>query len=230
MVVMVEADYANFKIPALKTTGVTYPVPTPSALEGLLKTVIWKKSMRYVIEEIVVFNPINTINITFNNISEKISRKTVKTLSAKKDNAQTVGFYSDVSSHVFSPQVVLKDVKYAIKFRVEMTGAYGDEARPDETPLKYYHMFERRLSNGQTFKAPFLGCREYQVKSFRLLDSIPYDEVSEELKGENDLGYMLYGIKYNDDAPNEDIIPIYYHPIMVDGVIDVSKYRGTCIC
>ena len=56
--IIVEADYALYTRPECKVERVTYPVPTPSALEGMLKAVFWKPAIRYVIDKIVVFNPI----------------------------------------------------------------------------------------------------------------------------------------------------------------------------
>ena len=39
--IMVEGDYACFTRPEMKVERVSYDVPTPSALEGMLKSVYW---------------------------------------------------------------------------------------------------------------------------------------------------------------------------------------------
>ena len=61
--IMVEGDYACFTRPELKVERVSYDVPTPGALEGMLKSIYWKPAIRYVIDKIVVFNPIDFVNI-----------------------------------------------------------------------------------------------------------------------------------------------------------------------
>ena len=43
--IMVEGDYACFTRPEMKLERVSYDVPTPSALEGMLKSVYWKPAI-----------------------------------------------------------------------------------------------------------------------------------------------------------------------------------------
>ena len=76
--VLVEADYACYTRPELKVERVSYDVPTPSALEGMLKSIYWKPAMRYVIDKIVVFNPIRFANVRRNEVKKKISYEKVK--------------------------------------------------------------------------------------------------------------------------------------------------------
>ena len=64
--VMIEAERACFTRPELKVERCSYDVPTPGALEGLLKSVYWKPAIRYVIDRIIVFNPIRFINVRRN--------------------------------------------------------------------------------------------------------------------------------------------------------------------
>ena len=44
--IIVEGDYACFTRPELKVERVSYDVPTPGALEGMLKSVYWSLSRR----------------------------------------------------------------------------------------------------------------------------------------------------------------------------------------
>lgn len=76
--VLVEGDYACFTRPELKVERVSYDVPTPGALEGMLKSVYWKPAVRYVIDKIIVFHPIDFINIRRNEVKEKVKFKAVK--------------------------------------------------------------------------------------------------------------------------------------------------------
>jgi len=43
---IVTGDYACFSRPEMKVERVSYDVPTPSALEGLIKSVYWKPAVR----------------------------------------------------------------------------------------------------------------------------------------------------------------------------------------
>ena len=45
--IMVKGDYAAFNRPEMKVERVSYDVPTPGALEGLIKSVYWKPAIRY---------------------------------------------------------------------------------------------------------------------------------------------------------------------------------------
>ena len=99
----------------------------------------------------------------------------------------------------------------------------------------------RRLKNGQCFRQPVLGCREFSVRSIEPVDEFPMDKISPSLLGDRDLGYMLYRMNFkdkgrpkNDDWEerkfSDDADASFYRPHMIDGVIDVEKYRGTVKC
>ena len=99
----------------------------------------------------------------------------------------------------------------------------------------------RRLRNGQCFRQPCLGCREFSVSRIKLVDEFDLSQVHESLKGEIDLGYMLYKMKFEDggkpinndwSAPrfSDKADAVYYRPIMINGVIDVNKYKEGAKC
>ena len=69
--IIVEGDYACFTRPELKVERVSYDVPTPGALEGMLKSVYWKPAIRYVIDKIIVFQEIDFANIRTAQCSKK---------------------------------------------------------------------------------------------------------------------------------------------------------------
>ena len=76
--IIVEGDYALYTRPELKVERVSYDVPPPGALEGLIKSVYWKPAIRYVIDKIIVFNPIKFVNVRRNELKDKISLSKVK--------------------------------------------------------------------------------------------------------------------------------------------------------
>lgn len=112
--VLVEGDYACFTRPELKVERVSYDVPTPGALEGMLKSVYWKPAVRYVIDKIIVFHPIDFINIRRNEVKEKVKFKAVK--NQMKGKAESPCIYtSKIRSQRAS--MVLKNVKYGIALK-----------------------------------------------------------------------------------------------------------------
>lgn len=233
--IIVSGDYALYTRPELKVERVSYDVPTPSALEGMIKGIYWKPAIRYVIDEIVVFNPIKFINVRRNEVKDKIL------LSSVKNQMKGIGSCEIYTGEVRSQRagMVLKDVKYGISFHFELTGLKSEH--DDESEEKHYNILLRRLRNGQCFRQPCLGCSEFPVDKIILVDEFPLDEISKELKGETDLGYMLYGIKFHDGGKpvnNDWNSPVfsdkadamYYRPKMIDGIIDVKKYREEIKC
>ncbi len=233
---MVEGDYALFTRPEFKVERVSYDVPTPSALEGLVKSIYWKPAIRIVIDKIIVYNPIKFINIRRNEIKSKLSYDKVKSQMTGGNNSPEI-YASEIRSQ--RAGMLLKDVKYGVEFHFELTGLKSEHE--DETEEKHYNIMLRRLKNGQCFKQPCLGCREFSVKKYELVEEFDYSEISEELKGDTDLGFMLYGMKFEDGGKpknndwenplfSDKATPMYYRPHMIDGVIDVSKYREGIIC
>ena len=186
--VIVDGDYACFTRPEMKVERVSYDVPTPGALEGLLKCVYWKPSIRYVIDRIIVFNPIKFINIRRNETKDKVKFSEVKKVMNGNVGSPEIKINADTISQ--RAGMLLKDVRYGIEFHFEMTGIRSDHE--DENEEKHYNILMRRLRKGQCFRQPVLGCREFSVKSLKLVDEFPMNEISEELKGDIDLGFMLY--------------------------------------
>ena len=82
-------------------------------------------------------------------------------------------------------------------------------------------MFERRAAKGQCFNQPYLGCREFAA-DFRLVQ--PDDQapgIPEELRGERDLGWMLYDLDYSNRS---DPLPRFFHARLQDGTLQVPDW------
>lgn len=237
--IIIEGEYAAFNRPEMKVERVSYDVPTPSALEGLLKSIYWKPSIRYVIDQIIVFNPISFINFRRNEVKVKVSYQNMRALmngQAKDPTVYTVGKNRNQRA-----SLALKDVKYGVTFHFEPTGLRCDNDDSDEK--KHYSIIKRRLENGQHFRAPCLGCAEFPVSKIEQVDSFDLSAIDPKVveMGDVDLGYMVYTLNYQDGGvpPNGDwenpnysdnAEAVYYRPHMVCGVIDVQKYRGRNVC
>lgn len=234
--IMVSGQYACFTRPEMKTERVSYDVPTPGAMEGLIKSIYWKPAFRIVVDKIVVFSPIKFVNVRRNEVEEKVSFSKVK--RQMKDGQERVGLYtSEIRSQRGS--MILKDVLYGVEFHFELTGIRSEH--DDESEEKHYNIMLRRLKKGQFFRQPVLGCREFAVDKIELVDEFPMNRVSKELEGDVDLGYMLYHMKFRDGGIPKDndwearkfsdeADAMFYRPHMVDGVIDVAKYGEVMKC
>lgn len=236
--ITVDGDYACFTRPEMKLERVSYDVPPPGALEGLLKSVYWKPAIRYVIDKIIVFNPIDFVNIRRNEVKDKVSFSKVKSQMNGKGDDPSIYTSEERSQRA---AMVLRNVKYGIEFHFELTGLKNDFENDAEK--KHYNIIKRRLEKGQWFRKPCLGCSEFPVSSIRLVNDFDLNEIDSLVLdlGDVDLGFMSYcvcfadkGIPINGDWDNpkfsDKATTKYYRPHLVNGIIDVAKYREVMKC
>ena len=236
--IMVEGDYACFTRTEFKVERVSYEVPTPGALEGLLKSIYWKPAIRYVIDRIIVFNPIDFANIRRNEVTKKVLLSAVK--GQMKGTGKDPSIYASECRNQRAA-MVLKNVKYGVEFHFELTGLKNENEPDGEN--KHYNIIKRRLEKGQWFRSPCLGCSEFPVKRIELVEDFDMNLISSAIKqmGDVDLGYMSYkvefkdgGVPVNGDWENpkfsDRATTLYYRPRMIGGVIDVKKYREELKC
>lgn len=237
--ILAEGDYACFTRPEMKVERVSYDVPTPGALEGMLKSIYWKPAIRYVIDTIVVFHPIEFANIRRNEVKDKISTQKVLAQMRGKADADPYIYTSENRSQ--RAAMVLKDVKYGIAFHFELTGLKDERELDSEN--KHYCILKRRLEKGQYFRTPCFGCSEFPVRKIQLVDTIDLSGISPEILrlGDVDLGFMTYAVQFQDGGVpingnwehpefSDRAKTLYYRPHMAGGVIDVQKYREELVC
>lgn len=235
---LIEGDYACFTRPELKVERVSYDVPTPGALEGLLKSVYWKPAIRYVIDQIVVFQKIDFANIRRNEVKDKVLYSAVRSQMHGKGGDPCI-YASESRSQ--RAAMVLKNVRYGIAFHFELTGLKNE--KDDEGEEKHYNILKRRLEKGQWFRTPCLGCSEFPVRRMTLVDAFDLNQISPDILslGDVDLGYMSYRVQFadggrpvNGDWENprfsDRAKTVYYRPHMIQGIIDVKKYREELRC
>lgn len=236
--IIVEGDYACFTRPELKVERVSYDVPPPGALEGMLKSVYWKPAIRYVIDQIVVFQPIDFVSIRRNEVKDKILYSAVRSQMNGKGGDPCI-YTSESRSQRAS--MVLKNVKYGIGFHFELTGLKDEHEENGEN--KHFNMIKRRLAKGQYFRVPCLGCSEFPVKRIELVEEFDENMISSSIleAGDVDLGLMSYRVNFSDGGKpingdwenpkfSDCADTVYYRPHMVNGVIDVRKYREDIKC
>lgn len=246
--VMVKGERACFTRPEMKAERVSYDVPTPGAMEGLLKSIYWKPAIRYVIDKIVVFRPVAFEGVRRNEVKSKVSLVTVKKQmeESREEGKNGQRSYADPSIYISNDRtqrasLILKDVRYGIEFHMEQTGLRNEREKQECNPQKKHEEeFLRRCRKGQSFRTPCLGCAEFPA-DVELAEQFDLSEAARANPGIRDLGFMLYKVRFRDQGhPLDDnwergiysdqAESVFYRPVMVDGVIDVEKYRKELRC
>ncbi|MBW1700236.1 MAG: type I-C CRISPR-associated protein Cas5 [Deltaproteobacteria bacterium] len=200
--IRVWGGYALFTRPEMKVERVTYDVIPPSAARGILEAIYWKPEIKWVIDRIHVLKKIKFENIRRNELSDR-AHVTMKAI--KGGNEPLCRYIEDDRQQ--RTAIVLRDVEYIIAAHFILKNGCADD------PGKHLAIFERRAKKGQCFHRPYLGCREFPA-DFEWCDEIPESE----LKGEQDLGYMLHDIDFDGDYT-----PRFYRAVMRDGVIECNR-------
>jgi CRISPR-associated protein Cas5d len=199
----------------MKAERVSYDVITPSAARGIIEAIHWKPAIRWVIDKIHVLKPIRFESIRRNEVGSKISERNVRE-AMNGGRLDGLALYVDEDRQQRAA-TILRDVAYVIEAHFERTA----KAKDDDTEAKHLAMFNRRAAAGQCFHQPCLGTREFPAE-FALAESpLPASELPHDQR-HKELGWMLYDIAFDNDR-----LPMFYRPAMVDGVIDVAKFRPT---
>lgn len=215
MAIQVEVwgEYALFSRPELKTERVSYDVMTPSAARGLLESLFWHPGLKWVIDRIHVCAPIRFTNIRRNEVKDTISARKVKAVMEKGQGELYLAAPESIQQRA---AMVLRDVHYVIDAHFDMT----DNAAPSDNPGKFQDIIKRRLERGQCYSTPYFGTREFPAH-FRRCEAIP--ACPEELKGERDLGWMLWDMDYRDP---QNITPKFFRAKLVNGVMTVPALES----
>lgn len=200
-------DYACFTRPEMKAERVSYDVPTPSALRGILESLHWKPAIQWRIDAVHVMKPIRFESIRRNELGNKTPVSSV-TGAMKKGSALQTFIEDDRQQRA---GLILKDVEYCVEAHFVLT----DKAGSDDSPGKHLDIFNRRLRKGQVWQRPCLGCREFPAH-LGYLEAIPPSPLSSCADGDRDLGWMLYDIDYTQDCS-----PMFFRASLHKGVMSV---------
>ncbi len=210
----VRGGRACFTRPEMKVERVSYDVITPSAARGILEAIHWKPAICWIVDKIHVLNPIRFESIRRNEVGSKISEANVKKAMNGGPLDQLCLFVDDQSVRAQRAATILRNVAYVIEAHFVLTKKAGE----DDSEAKHAEMFRRRAAKGQCFHQPCLGTREFSAE-FELLDGAP-PKPHEDLMKDVDLGWMLYDIDFADGNT-----PVFYRPVMRNGIIDVAAHR-----
>lgn len=235
----VSGDYALFSRPEMKVERVSYDVMTPSAARGILEAIYWKPQIRWVIDRIHVLNPIRFTNIRRNEISNKAPKPPSDLIlnGGHADLGIQIDAVDNSGKLKYRQQrasLLLRDVRYLIDAHFDILDRRfekdGPELSENDVAGKHLDMFNRRARSGQVFQQPYFGCREFPVRFHLLEADAARPEADESLHGENDLGFMLHDIEFDQDPRTKRVretTPHFFRAQMKDGVIDVPPLRFT---
>ena len=168
----------------------SYECPTPSAARNILDAICWRPQMRWIVTSIAVLKPIRYQSIRRNELQSKLSGGTVRGWMSAPETFEPVlagaGAGTDGTPR---NSLVLRDVAYIINAYPHVYDPNGDDK-----PIKYVEMFNRRVTKGQCFSQPVLGCREFPARFEHAGAGDTPIPISLEI------GHMLYDIIFRRDS------------------------------
>jgi len=194
--------YALFTDPLTKLGGekCSYHLPTYEALKGICKSIYWKPTLIWVVDEARVMKRIRT--------------------QTKGTKPQEFGGGNTLAIYTF-----LADVEYQVRAHFEW-----NEGRPalqaDRIDGKHYAIAQRMLERGGR-QDVFLGTRDCQgyVEPYEFgSDSGELDGASE-----LSFGLMFHGFDYPDETGGDKLYARFWKPTLRDGVIRFDRPEGCTI-
>ncbi|HTE55800.1 MAG TPA: type I-C CRISPR-associated protein Cas5c [Kofleriaceae bacterium] len=194
--VQVSGPLAVFTRPEMKVERVSYEVLTPSAARGVLEAILWRPAVRWVVEEIAVLREIRWTSFRRNEVSSRMPSRPRLPYFADDDRTQR-------------NTVALRDVAYVVSAHLSLTGRAG----AGDNVAKFEEMFARRLSRGQTFHQPYLGCREMAA------DVGPATGGRPPIRLSKPLGLVFWDFDYRSRPPR----PLFFEAALDRGVLRVPS-------
>lgn len=211
-VLTIWGDFACWTRPESKVERLTYPVPTPSGIRGLLASIYSKPNEFYwQVKKIEVLRPIQYTSFRRNEVKSKLSYNKSNPLSA------CISIEEDRTQR---QSVVLKDVRYRITAEMVL--------RPDfpGTPQQLYNQFERRVRRGQNFLQPSMGTKEFPA--YYEWGDLGEAPVRESI----DIGWMLYDVfdlhKWEVGKKAEPSVSLF-DARLVEGVLLIPDYDSALV-
>ncbi len=189
----VTARHALFTDPLTRIGGekCSYHIPTYEALKGIAKSIYWKPTFIWVIDEVRVMKRIRT-----------------QTKGTKPLKFSSGG--NDLAIYTF-----LADVEYQVRAHF-VWNKHRPELEDDRIEGKHYDIARRMLERGGR-QDIFLGtrdCQGYVEPCAFGSETSPYDD-----EGELAFGLMFHGFDYPDETGDGKLHARFWRPTMVDSCI-----------
>jgi CRISPR-associated protein Cas5d len=190
------ARYALFTDPLTKVGGekCSYHVPTYESLKGVAKSIYWKPTLIWVIDEVRVMKRIRT------------QTKGTKPLEFSGGNSLAIYTF-------------LSDVEYQVRAHFEWN-EQRDELAQDRIEGKHLAIARRMLERGGR-QDVFLGTRDCQAYVEPCAFGAGSGELDGD--GELAFGLMFHGFDYPDECGGSELHARFWRPTMVNGTIRFAK-------
>ena len=210
------ARHALFTDPLTRVGGekCSYHLPTYEALKGIAKSIYWKPTFIWVIDDVRIIKPIKTQTkgtkpLNFGGVypSERDSSK-------KEEPPNTLAIYT-----------FLSDVEYQVRAHFEWN-VFRSELESDRIEGKHFSILARTLERGGR-QDIFLGtrdCQGYVEPCVFGSDAGHYDNA-----GEVTYGLGFHGFDYPDETGNPLLQARFWQPTMVDGYIKFPRPEACAI-
>ena len=188
--------FALFTDPLTKIGGekCSYHIPTYEAIKGIAKSIYWKPTFVWVIDEARVMKRIRT--------------QTKGTKPLEYGGGNTLAIYT-----------FLADVEYQVKAHFEWN-MHRPELADDRNESKHHIIAQRMLERGGR-QDIFLGTRDCQgyVEPCEFGSGVGHYDKSGELA----YGVMFHGFDYPDETGDGKLHARFWRPTMIDGAIQFEK-------
>lgn len=188
--------YALFTDPLTRIGGekCTYQVPTYEALKGICKSIYWKPTLIWFVDEVRVMKRIRT--------------------QTKGTKPQEYGSGNTLAIYTF-----LSDVEYQVRAHFEWN-PHRRELEADRVEGKHYAIAKRMLERGGR-QDIFLGTRDCQGYVAPCEFGCGPGELDD--AGELAYGLMFHGFDYPDETGENKLYARFWQPKMVNGVIRFER-------
>ncbi|MGC8492583.1 MAG: type I-C CRISPR-associated protein Cas5c [Syntrophobacteraceae bacterium] len=216
--VRVTGRRALFTDPVTRMGGekCSYHIPTYEALKGILKSVYWKPTFIWVIDELRVIRPIRTEAISVKPLNYGGVYPSVRDHGKKQEPFNTLAMYT-----------YLADVEYQVRAHFEWN-LLRPELAEDRIEGKHFQIAKRMIEKGGR-QDIFLGSRECQAYAEPC--SFGEGEGAYDAIERLDYGVMFHGFDYPDETGKTDekgmpaddgsfrLHSRFWRPVMLRGVI-----------
>ena len=190
------ARHALFTDPLTKLGGekCSYHVPTYEALKGITKSIYWKPTLIWLIDEVRVMKRIRT------------QTKGTKPLEFSGGNSLAIYTF-------------LADVEYQVRAHFEWN-SHRPDLRADQVDGKHHTIAKRMLDRGGR-QDIFLGTRDCQ--GFVEACEFGSGAGAHDDAGELSFGVMFHGFDYPDETGTGELHARFWRPTMVNGRIQFER-------
>lgn len=198
----VHGRYALFTDPLTKVGGekCSYHVPTYEALKGIVKSIYWKPTLIWVIDEVRVMKRIRT--------------QTKGTKPQEFSGGNTLAIYT-----------FLSDVEYQVRAHFEWN-THRSELKDDRIDGKHFAIAQRMIERGGR-QDIFLGTRDCQgyVEPCKFGEGVGALDGDGELA----FGLMFHGFDYPDETGDSKLNARFWRPVMNNGLIRFDRPEACAV-